>query len=53
MTVHLTISDDLNKSFRESIAINKPLNKGIIRKCVEEAIKDWILKNKEEMMGYV
>ena len=51
MTMHLTISDELNRKFREVMAIKKPLNKGIIRKCTEEAIKDWILKNNEESDG--
>jgi hypothetical protein len=49
----LTISKPLDKKFRATIAERKELKKGCLRECVEEAIKDWILKNKDgEINGY-
>ena len=54
MPIHLTISEDLDREFRKTIAKNKNLNKGCIRECTEEAIKGWISKNKESgLSGHV
>lgn len=43
----LTISKGLDNKFRAVIAENRELKKGCLRECVEEAIKDWILKNQD------
>lgn len=51
---HLTVSKKLDREFREVIAGKRPLKKGCIRECTEEAIKEWIAKNKEDdQIGYV
>ncbi len=47
MNNHLVISEKLNARFRDVIAKNMRLQKGILKKCTENAIKEWILKNEE------
>jgi len=49
----LTISVELDRKFRATIVQRKELKKGCLRECVEEAIKDWISKNKDgDIYGY-
>jgi len=53
MNKHLVVSEELNTNFRDAIANKKKLKKGIIKNCTEEAIKEWILKNRGNTVGYV
>ena len=53
MNKHLVISEELNIKFRDVIANNKKLKKGIIKNCTEEAIKEWISKYGGYSVGYV
>lgn len=54
MTKHLVISEEINTKFRDAIAKNRKLEKGIIKKCTEEAIKEWIFKKmRDDLDGYV
>lgn len=48
MSKHLVISKELNEKFRKTISKKEELEKGIIQKCTEEAIRDWIIKNNNE-----
>jgi len=45
--VNLQIDDELEKEFRR-IAVEKfEAKKGFLKKAIEEAIKDWINKNRK------
>lgn len=41
------IDPDLNKDFRDVIGKIKGCNRGSLREAVEEAIRDWIRKNRQ------
>jgi len=44
--INITISDKLEKEFRETISKRYGYKKGNLQLAIEEAIKDWIQKNK-------
>jgi hypothetical protein len=43
------IDPDLNKDFRDVIGKVKGCNRGSLREATEEAIHDWIRKNRQAM----
>lgn len=44
--INIIISDKLEKEFREAVFQKYGLKRGNIKIAIEEAIKDWIQKNK-------
>ena len=46
--LNISLSDDLEKKFRETVFEKFGMKKGNINKAFEEAIDDWIKKNKSE-----
>ena len=45
--INLDIDDNLEKEFRKAAVEKFESRKGFLRKAVEEAILDWILKNRK------
>jgi len=44
--VNLKINDELEKEFRKAAAERFEAKKGFLKKAIEEAIRDWVKKNK-------
>ncbi len=44
--VNLQIGDELEKEFRRVAAERFEAKKGFLKKAIEEAIRDWVNKNK-------
>jgi predicted transcriptional regulator len=44
--VNLKIDDELEKEFRRVAAKRFEAKKGFLKKAIEEAIKDWVDKNR-------
>jgi len=45
--VNLKIEDELEKDFRRVAAERFEAKKGFLKKAIEEAIKDWVNKNRK------
>ncbi len=45
--INLVLADDLEGKFREQVFLRYGMKKGNIQKAVEEAIEDWIAKEKQ------
>jgi hypothetical protein len=45
--VNLKIDDELEKNFRRVAAERFEAKKGFLKKAIEEAIRDWINKNRK------
>ena len=43
-----TLNDDLEESFRKTIASVKGLHRGVIQEALEEAVQDWIKYNRRK-----
>jgi len=44
--VNLKINDELERVFRQAAAEKFGARKGFLQKAVEEAVRDWVSKNK-------
>jgi len=45
--VNLKIDDELERAFRQAAAEKFGARKGFLQKAVEEAVRDWINKNRK------
>jgi len=45
--INLKIDDELEKEFRKVAAARFEARKGFIKKAIEEAIREWIHKNRK------
>jgi len=45
--VNLKIDDKLEREFRRAAAERFEARKGFLKKAIEEAIKDWVSKNRK------
>jgi len=48
--IDIILSDDLEKKFREEVAMRLGMKKGNMSIAIEEAIKDWIKKKSSKMV---
>lgn len=46
--VNLTVSDELEKEFREKVFERYGMKKGNIAKAIEEAIREWVERDTEK-----
>jgi hypothetical protein len=46
--MNITLSDELEKQFRETVAITLGFKKGNLQIAIEEALEEWIRKQRKE-----
>jgi len=49
--INLAIDDDLEKEFRRAAVEKFEARKGFLKKAIQEAIRDWIRKNRKGAKG--
>ena len=49
--VNLKIGDELEREFRRIAAERFEAKKGFLKKAIEEAIKDWVNKNRKRLQN--
>lgn len=49
--VNLKIDDELERTFRQAAAEKFGARKGFLQKAIEEAVRDWVSKNRRGRQG--